>query len=163
MTCLVGFFGLFLFVTLCFLYLYVFLFNQVREVCRHYFFKMCSQFFALSPSDSLIMQILLSLMVFQRSLKLSLFCSYFFVFILIVFSVTLSTISLIWSSASSKPMSIPSSLLSIFRYCIIHFWFFRVSTSFLCYLFTKFSLSTSILPLSFLSIPKIFSFNFIYS
>ena len=101
--------------TLCFLYLVEYVLPHVREVFSYYLFKHFLRSSLSSSSGTPIMQMLVHLMLFQRSLGLSsflfnlfsIFCS------AAVISTFLSSRSFIHSSASVILLLIPSSVLFI--------------------------------------------------
>ena len=65
--------------TLCFLDLLDYFLSHVRELLRYYLFKYFLRSFSLSsPSGTPIMQMLVCLMLSQRSIRLSSFFSFFF-------------------------------------------------------------------------------------
>ena len=83
---------------LCFLDLYVFFLHQITEVFSAIIFSIafsipCSLSF---PSDIPVMQILLCLMLSQKSLKLSSFWGFFFLFAILIGSFLLPCLSNLW-------------------------------------------------------------------
>ena len=99
----------------CLLYLVDYFISPVRDVFSYYLFKYFLRSFLSSPSGTHIMQILVCLLLSQRSLRLSSFI--FILFSIFCFAAVISTIlsfmSLTCSSASVILLWIPSHLLFI--------------------------------------------------
>ena len=104
--------------------------SQVGEVFNYNFFKnFLSAFFFSSSSGTPITQILVCLILSQRSLRLSsifilfpLFCS------LAVISTILSSSSLIHSSVSVILLLVPSRVFFNISNCVIHLCLFFISS-----------------------------------
>ena len=107
---------------LSFLYLVVYFFLQIQEAFSHNFVKYIFYSFLSSTSVSPILQMLIGLVLFQKSLKtilikkkklVSLYCFYW------VISITLSSRSPMHPSLSPGLLLISFSVFFHFSYCIL--------------------------------------------